>query len=419
MEEELDQSIGTQGPPRLSEEHVWGSQVGAAFSRQGEHGQIPIVVIPQRVILYLNGLIVAGGVVAGATLLLATLFNLGFLAILGFIPAGAMLLLGVLRWFYVMVPEGANGLVSRIGQYQRTIGSGLHILPPPYTVSHFVTRREISFDVPIVEARTADDVRAQLDTLITFSITDPARFVFSISTPDYDQVLQAACQEALRAMIRQTPAEQLNDLVGAGADGPRAQIEAIVAPYGVTIHRLIITFALLPAEILNSQENRQLAIIQRAEQVEQQALAQLRLGDNEDLEKLHLIARIEREREELEARLRLVEQAAALEEERLERLEARLRRYPLAAQWELEQARLAVARSLAGNTRAIVQVDGDGAVGGLLAMRDLLKETDAAGETPNGTGEHNTGRPGRNVGDHNDDVSFTLGTVRVQATTEE
>src|SRR5690349_4037595 len=149
MEDEFDQPSVASGAPQLNEEHARRGHVQDAFSRQDEDGRTPIDVISQRTILYLNGLIAAAGVVAIVTLLATAFFDLGFLALLGFVLAGVLAVLGILRWFYVLVPEGANGLVTRVGRYQRTVGSGLHVLPPPFTISHFVTRRRISFDVPI------------------------------------------------------------------------------------------------------------------------------------------------------------------------------------------------------------------------------------------------------------------------------
>jgi hypothetical protein len=51
-----------------------------------------------------------------------------------------------------------------------------------------------------------------------------------------------------------------------------------------------------------------------------------------------------------------VEQEAAAEALRLKRLQERLTDFPDAARWEWEGVKLEVARSLAGNTRAFVQV---------------------------------------------------------------
>ena len=51
--------------------------------------------------------------------------------------------------------------------------------------------------------------------------------VFQIAASDFDQISQSACQEALRSLIRSPPSERLNDLTGQGADGARAQAEAV------------------------------------------------------------------------------------------------------------------------------------------------------------------------------------------------
>ena len=84
-----------------------------------------------------------------------------------------------------------------------TIGSGTAILPPWILVSHLVTRRQIPFDIPMVESPTSDNVRATVDMLVTFTITDVYRFIYSISADDFDQVFMAACQDALRLKVRQ------------------------------------------------------------------------------------------------------------------------------------------------------------------------------------------------------------------------
>jgi hypothetical protein len=115
--------------------------------------------------------------------------------------------------------------------------------------------------------------------------------------------------------------------------------------------------------------------------VEKQSLAQRRQADVEDLARQQMLARADRERRALEAQLehivtqrRIVQEQAMVEDERLGRLEERLRHHPLAAQWEWEGAQLEVARALAGNTRAILQVGNAGDIARALVMREGLLE---------------------------------------------
>jgi regulator of protease activity HflC (stomatin/prohibitin superfamily) len=115
-------------------------------------------------------------------------------------------------------------------------------------------------------------------------------------------------------------------------------------------------------EFIASRESRRLATIQRAEELEHHALAQLRQSDREELERMRISAR--REAIELEA---------ANEVARLERLEARIREYPNAMHWDVESQRLEVARSLAANTRAMVNV-GSGRDGAASLLMHTMPE---------------------------------------------
>src|SRR5690349_8321537 len=196
MAEEHAESAPAPTYSQLTQRRVPLHEAAEVFSQPDAAGRIPIVVIPQRLYRFVNPPIIGAGVVLIAGLLLATIFDAAFLTILGLILALVLLALGIILWFFVQIPEGVNALLARSGRYQQTIGAGLHLLPPYIAVTHLVTRREIPFDVPVVAAITADDVRAEADMLVTFAITEPQRFVHQISAPDYDQVFQAACQEA-------------------------------------------------------------------------------------------------------------------------------------------------------------------------------------------------------------------------------
>src|SRR5205809_7114825 len=113
-------------------------------------------------------------------------------------------------------------------------------------ITHLVTRREIPFDVPVTEARTRDNVRADVDALVTFSITKPSEFVYRISATDFDQVFQASCQEAVRTLVRGITSDQLSDLVRHDDSDLAAQVNTTVAPYGVTVSSIIIVYVQPP-----------------------------------------------------------------------------------------------------------------------------------------------------------------------------
>jgi regulator of protease activity HflC (stomatin/prohibitin superfamily) len=383
------QQIGAAPPnpaDQLVQVRVPLDEAGDAFATKDASGRIPIVVLTTRQNRIRNDFVVMGLLVLFGGLLAAALLDMTVLGSLA-IPLAALLVgVGVWRSFYVIIPEGTNALLSRGGKYSKTLTSGYYVLPPWIVVSHLVTRREVPYDVPVLEAPTADNIRAAVDTLVTFVIADPYQFVYNIAADDFDLVLQSVCQEALRTLIRNTPSGAINDLLGQDSRELQKAIQVGVEGYGVTIARMTITSTRPPEEFSRAEELRQLAVIRQAEQVAQQALARQRQADAEALELQRVLAEVERERQALQAQLlraelavRLAELAAEASERRMARQEELLARYPRAAEWEWADTQLSVARALAGNGRLVLQLGEPGDLARLLSLHELVK---AGGGTP-------------------------------------
>jgi regulator of protease activity HflC (stomatin/prohibitin superfamily) len=237
-----------------------------------------------------------------------------------------------------------------------------------------------------------------VDILVTFAIADPYRFVYSISAFDFDHVFQAACQDGLRMLVRQISADQVSDLTKRDLAEVQTVLGQEVESYGVEIRKVSTTYAQPQADFVHSKEARQLASVQQAEQAEKQALALRRQADHDSLERQKVIAQVERERDLLQAaeqraevQRRVVELDAEAEALRLARLEERLKTYPQAVQYELEQDRLEVARALAGNTRAVLQVGNADDIARAFMLRDVLREAYAA--APEAAAEGGSARP--------------------------
>jgi regulator of protease activity HflC (stomatin/prohibitin superfamily) len=326
-------------------------------------GRLPIVLLPAHALRIRSGPIIAGVIV----LILGFVIDLTLPARGGLIGIAAVLiLLGLIGAFMLRVPEGAQAVMLRSGRYAKTIGPGNHITPPWIVVSHLVTTRETPFDAPSVEIPTRDDVRTNVDILLTFRIVAPEKFVFTISAPDFDQVCQATCQEHVRLLIRDKEADSVYDLADADAQRLREGIGGALSAYGVEVVRVVITHVMPPLEFVASRESRRLAVVQRAEEAERHALELIRQADRDELV-----------RQQISARREAIELEAGNEVARLERLEARIREYPNAMQWDVDSQRLDVARGLATNTRAMVQVGPGTDVAGSLLMHTLSDEEGA------------------------------------------
>jgi len=381
------------GFSQLSQVRVPLDEAADAFATKDASGRTPIVVLTARSMRVRTLFLIVAGIAVAAALFGDRFTALERLVPIAVVVAIIALVVGVVQSLYVRVPEGTNAIMTKAGKYDRTIGPGAHVIMPNVAVSHLVTRREIPFEVPVVDAPTSDSVRAAVDVLVTFTITEPNKFVYSISASDFDQVFQAACQYAMRAMIREITSEEINDLVRHDTSGLKAKVSEDVAPYGVTLQKMTITFARPPADFQASQEARQLAVFQLDQQVEEQALAQRRQASLETLARQQIVAQVDRQREELQAQAQTAEmrrQVTELEmqaqELRLGRLEELLSKYPNAAKWEWESAQLEVARALAGNTRAFLQVGTASDIVRTLMVRQLTSEpaAQAPADKPSG-----------------------------------
>jgi regulator of protease activity HflC (stomatin/prohibitin superfamily) len=369
---------------QLTQVRVPLDEAAAAFSNKDASGRTPIVIQTEHQNRIRNDVMLAAAIVLVGGFIADALLDAGWLLALSIPLAILLAVLGVWRSFFIVVPEGASALLLRSGKYSKTMPSGRYFTPPWIAVSHLVTRREIPYDVPVLEAPTADNVRAAVDVLVTFTIADPYQFVYSIAADDFDLVLQSACQDALRGLIRHTLLSQVSDLQGKATDDLRAAIDTVVWSYGATIRRVSITAARPPEEFLQSEEARQLAILQRSEQAELQALALQRQADAEASERQKVVAQVEREREALQgqvqqaaARKQIAELDAEATELRLARQEEMLVRYPRAAQWEWTGTQLEVARALASNSRVIMQVQGADDIARAMMLREIALDPPA------------------------------------------
>lgn len=349
--------------PQLTQVRVPLERAAEAFSTRDENGRIPIVVICEREIRVLSSLLMAAGLVIVAGIFADTLFRTSLLTPLGIVAGLLLVALVAFNASRVRIYEGMNALLVRAGRYTRTIGSGFYLLPPWIAVTHLVTRREIPFTVPIEDAPTKDNVRALVNTLITFTITEPHRFVFNISADDFDLVLHAACQHEMRRMIRAIMSDQINDLPRFDLTQLRQLLSEQMEAFGIIIRKVSITFAQPPADFVQSQQGRELAVFQQKELEERQALAVQRQENANDLALEREIARVARESQVIqaqmkkeEARRELVTLEASVAERRLALLEERLRKFPNAVKWERFIEQLAVMRALAGNARTILQL---------------------------------------------------------------
>jgi regulator of protease activity HflC (stomatin/prohibitin superfamily) len=386
MADQQSTETAAQDYTQLSQARVPIHQAADVLSTKDAAGRTPIVVLVERANRTNNTALMAASIILIVSLLLWLWRGNAIIGIGGIVIALVLAGVTYVRSLYVTVPEGAGALLTQRGRYTKTLGPGYYPLSPYIRVSHVVSRREIPFEVPVIDAPTKDNVRAGLDVLVTFTITEPYRFVYNLSASDFDRVFQAACQNALRTMVRGISSSEISDLTGRDNSDLRTSLNAAMEAYGVEIQKVNITSARPPADFMASREARELAVVQEVEQAQKQTLAMRMQADQETLARQAVIAQVDRDHEVLqtllqaaENRKQLVELEAAAERLRLERLQERLEAFPVAAKWEVESAQLDIARGLAGNTRAVVQVGDIGDIPRAFMFTDSLKELTTPG----------------------------------------
>src|SRR5262245_27503316 len=102
------QNQPTIPPNQLKQQRVPLHEADDAFARPDENGRTPIIVTPQRLYRFLNPLVVAAIVVLLAALFGGFVLGAAWALIAGLVVAAALLVPGVIRWFYVQIPEGVN-----------------------------------------------------------------------------------------------------------------------------------------------------------------------------------------------------------------------------------------------------------------------------------------------------------------------
>src|SRR5689334_1872533 len=103
----------TQGISQLAQVRAAIEEVSEVFGRKDAGGRTPIVVVPKRQnrirwgLITLGIMAIVGGIVAAAVTESAGLGTLG--TVLGLL----FIVFGVLRAFYIQIPEGVNALLAR------------------------------------------------------------------------------------------------------------------------------------------------------------------------------------------------------------------------------------------------------------------------------------------------------------------
>jgi len=169
-----------------------------------------------------------------------------------------------------------KGLVERLGKYQRTVDSGLHIIIPVIDRMTKVDMRENVVDVPPQEVITKDNVVVTVDAVVYYEATDPVKLVYNVA--NFYLAATKLAQTNLRNVIGEmqldeslTSREQINAALRQILDDAtdkwgvrvvRVELQRIEPPIDVTeaMHRQMKAERDRRAKILEADGDKQAAI---------------------------------------------------------------------------------------------------------------------------------------------------------------
>jgi regulator of protease activity HflC (stomatin/prohibitin superfamily) len=174
----------------------------------------------------------------------------------------------------VIVRQGSNAIVERLGKFARVLKPGLHFLVPIIeSVRSVVDMREQVWDYPPQSVITKDNVPTSVDTVMYYYILDPVKSIYEVR--NLNEGILKLTMTALRNIVGSltldellTSREQINEKL-------RIIVDEATDPWGVKITRLEVKTIAPPDEILEAMtkqmkaERTKRAIILEAEGIKE------------------------------------------------------------------------------------------------------------------------------------------------------
>ncbi|MDJ0836641.1 MAG: SPFH domain-containing protein [Acidobacteriota bacterium] len=326
----LTQAVAT----RLTQETVADLEdANQVFGAKNSSGGTPIVITPKRTGKTNTLALVLGIGMAFTALFLSQIPVLGE-AIQPIIFSGFgivtfwPIMLGLLTWgiyplVVLKIPSGVYAMMTKHGRFVGIYDAGKHILPPWYRVAYMVTRQSTSYNAPVKDCPTADNVMVKIDLLLVFHVEDPEKFVYKLGAEKFGDLLASTAEEAIRGLVRGTTHDHAYELRGKGADQMIGSLNEIFTDYGIKFSSASITNVVLPGELSHALENQTVFQAKKREQEKQQEYEMKVLNDKEALARNELDKkneRLEADEQANKKRQAIMKETAEVEAQKLKRL---------------------------------------------------------------------------------------------------
>ena len=165
-----------------------------------------------------------------------------------------------------IVPQAVVYVVERLGAYQATWETGLHVkIPFIDRVAKKVSIKEQVVDFKPQPVITKDNVTMQIDTVVFFQITDAKLYAYGVERPL--SAIENLTATTLRNIIGELELDQSltsRDTINAKM---RAILDEATDPWGIKVNRVELKNILPPREIQNAMEKQMKAERERRESI--------------------------------------------------------------------------------------------------------------------------------------------------------
>jgi len=290
---------------RLTQEAVTELEdANQIFGTRNELGGTPIVVTSKRsskfnaLALFLGGMMAFVGIFLSQIPVIATVVKPMIFSGLGIVTYWPLMLfllgLGLYPLFVLKIPSGVYAMMTKHGRYIGVYDAGKHLLWPWFKVAYMVTRQSTSYNAPVKNCPTADNVMVKVDLLVVFHIDNPEEFVYKLGAEKFGDLLASTAEEGIRSLVRGTSHDHAYELRGKGADEMIGSLNEIFSDFGVTFTSATITNVVLPTELCATLENQTVYAARKMEQEKQQEYELKVLNDKEALSRKELDKKNER-----------------------------------------------------------------------------------------------------------------------------
>lgn len=154
----------------------------------------------------------------------------------------------------VEIPSGCFVLWQQWLRDMGQIDPGIVWFWPSWNrISHIVTRAAITYNAPVLNCPTADNVMVDADLSVTFRIgpnVEAARnFVYRLGAFRFDELLSAEIEERIRGLVQSQSHNKLNDMKGEFALEMLTTLNNKCNQYGVQILTVKVKDIILPQDL--------------------------------------------------------------------------------------------------------------------------------------------------------------------------